>query len=32
MKNSKSNNWKVELAKQIAIMVLDFIKEAVKNK
>ena len=32
MKNSKYNDWKKELAKQIAIVVLDFLKEAVKKK
>ena len=32
MKKSKNNDWKKELAKQIAIAVLDFLKEAVKKK
>lgn len=32
MKKSKNNDWKKELAKQIAIVALDFLKEAVKKK
>lgn len=32
MKNSKNNDWKKELAKQVAIVVLDFVKEVMKNK
>ena len=32
MKNSKDNDWKKELAKQVEIVVLDFVKEVMKNK